>query len=166
MRDDDEHRLLLQMQRHEQIGDGVGGGAIEVAGRLVAEQQRGLADQRPRDRDALTLAAGQLRGPMIDALLEADGREQRAGALGRRRRDAAPCRPPSARGRSRAPRTAAAAGGPETRSRSCLPRNAACSRSPSAYGFVPLMRHGAGRRRLERAEDVEQRALAAPGRAR
>jgi hypothetical protein len=38
--DDDQHGVLLFVQRDEEIGDAVGGGAIEVAGRLVTEEQR------------------------------------------------------------------------------------------------------------------------------
>ena len=34
---------------------------VEVAGRLVGEHDVGLGDERPRDRDALLLAAGELR---------------------------------------------------------------------------------------------------------
>ena len=34
--------------------------AVEVAGRLVGDDQRRIGDQRARDRDALLLAAGQL----------------------------------------------------------------------------------------------------------
>ncbi len=33
---------------------------VEIAGRLVGEQDRGLVDQRARDRDALLLAAREL----------------------------------------------------------------------------------------------------------
>ena len=42
VRDDDEDRVLRGVQLQQQVGDRVGRGAIEVAGGLVAEQQRGL----------------------------------------------------------------------------------------------------------------------------
>ena len=58
-------------------GDVVGRRAIEVAGRLVAEQQPRLADERAGDRDALPLAAGQRRRPVIDAIGEADLLDER-----------------------------------------------------------------------------------------
>ena len=51
--------------------------AVEVAGRLVGQQQRRLVDQRAGDGDALLLAAGKLVGMMV-------------GALGRGRRVRAP----------------------------------------------------------------------------
>ena len=37
---------------------------VEVAGRLVGEQDRRIVDERPGDRDALTLAARQLVRPV------------------------------------------------------------------------------------------------------
>ena len=61
---------------------------VEVAGRLVGEHDRRLRDQRPRDRDALLLAARELG--------RADGR---AGRRGRPRRRAGR----SARGRASRP---------------------------------------------------------------
>ena len=69
------------MQLEEQRRDALGRLAIEVAGRLVAEHQRRLAHQRPRDRHALLLAAGQLRRLMIEPLRQADAIEQRARAI-------------------------------------------------------------------------------------
>jgi len=41
---------------------------VEVSGRLVGEQDRRSGNQRPRNRDALLLAAGQLIGVMVGAL--------------------------------------------------------------------------------------------------
>ena len=48
------------------------GGAVEVAGRLVGHQQIGIGDDRPRDRHALLLAAGELTRVMMLAAGEAD----------------------------------------------------------------------------------------------
>src|SRR5204863_10155115 len=45
---------------------------VERAGRLVCEEHLGLRDQRPRNRDALLLSAGQLRRIVTQALAEAD----------------------------------------------------------------------------------------------
>ena len=50
--------------------------AVEVAGRLVGEHDRRPADQRPRDRDPLALAAGELRRRVLRA--GARGRPPRA----------------------------------------------------------------------------------------
>jgi hypothetical protein len=45
MRDDDEDILFLAMQVEQQLPDGVGGAAVEVAGGFVGEEERGLVDQ-------------------------------------------------------------------------------------------------------------------------
>src|SRR5262245_2582021 len=57
VRDDDQHGALLFVKRQQQVSDVVGGGAIEIAGWFVAEQKCGRSHERPRDRDALALAA-------------------------------------------------------------------------------------------------------------
>ena len=49
--------LPASMQPREQRHDLGAGLRIEVAGRLVGEQDRRVVDQRPRDRHALALAA-------------------------------------------------------------------------------------------------------------
>ena len=54
--------------RSNSAGDLLAGVFVELAGRLVGEQQRRPVRQRARDRDALHLAAGQLRRPVIAAL--------------------------------------------------------------------------------------------------
>ena len=38
---------------------------VEIPGRLVGEQNRGVVDERAGDRDALALAAGELVGPVV-----------------------------------------------------------------------------------------------------
>ena len=53
-----------RVQLVEQREDLVAGAAVEVAGRLVGEQDRRAVDQRPGDGDALLLAAGELVGPV------------------------------------------------------------------------------------------------------
>ena len=53
-------------------GQDVGAGrAVEVAGRLVGEDQGGIGDERPGDRDALLLAAGQLGRLVVEPVAEA-----------------------------------------------------------------------------------------------
>ena len=58
---DHDHRLAEVVdgaaQQLEHLGRGLG---VEVAGRLVGEDDRRARDERPRDRDALRLAAGEL----------------------------------------------------------------------------------------------------------
>ena len=56
---------------------------VERAERLVEQQDRRTLDERPRDRDALLLAAGELRGHAVAERLEADEGERLLDALGR-----------------------------------------------------------------------------------
>jgi hypothetical protein len=53
---------VLAVEALQQVEDFVAGLAVEIAGRLVAEQQRGVGDQGPRDADALLLPARKLPG--------------------------------------------------------------------------------------------------------
>ena len=69
-----------RVQLVEEPDDLLAGGRVEVAGGLVGEQDRRLADQRAGDRDALPLAAGELVGPVVHAVREADRVERRLGA--------------------------------------------------------------------------------------
>ena len=45
---------------------------IEVAGRLVGEDEVRIVDQAAGDGHALLLTAGELRGPMLQPLAQAD----------------------------------------------------------------------------------------------
>ena len=56
-------------QQAQQLGAGV---RVEVAGRLVGEDDLRPADQRPRHRDPLLLAAGQLARPVPQPVGQAD----------------------------------------------------------------------------------------------
>ena len=62
---DDDDRGAVGVDAIEQIGDLLAGVLVELAGRLVGEQQRRPVRQRARDRHPLHLAAGQLRRPVI-----------------------------------------------------------------------------------------------------
>ena len=57
----------------------IGRARVEVAGRLVGEEERRLGDQRARDRDALLLAAGELARLVVETIAEADALERRDG---------------------------------------------------------------------------------------
>src|SRR5690349_1549536 len=61
------HRLAHELQ---DLGPGVG---VEVAGGLVGEGQLRLADQGPGDGNPLLLAAGELGGPVAEAVAQPDG---------------------------------------------------------------------------------------------
>jgi hypothetical protein len=55
------------------------GGGIEVAGRLVGQQQPRPGRKGPGDGDALLLAAGKMLGIMTESLRQADAREHLLG---------------------------------------------------------------------------------------
>ena len=78
--------LPLPVQRLEEAHDLLAGGAVEIAGRLVGQQDAGRVDQRARDGHALPLSAGELVGPVLDPVAQPDPREritrQRAALLG------------------------------------------------------------------------------------
>ena len=77
--------VALAQDRH----DLAGGGGVEVAGRLVGEQDARAVDQRAGDRDALLLAAGEVAGDARGGVGEAEALEQlRRAAAGLAGRDA------------------------------------------------------------------------------
>ncbi len=49
--------LFSSLQKREDV---VGRGAVEIAGRLIADDDRRIGDDGARDRDALLLSAGEL----------------------------------------------------------------------------------------------------------
>ena len=59
----------------QQVGDLPAGRLVEIAGRLVGDEDARLGRQRPGDRHALLLAARQLAGIVGDAVAQADGSE-------------------------------------------------------------------------------------------
>ena len=76
VRDHHDRLAVLAVQRLEQVEDLVAGLAIEVAGRLVAQQQRRIGDDRAGDPDALLLAARQLPRIVPGAVGEPDDLER------------------------------------------------------------------------------------------
>ena len=70
VRDENEDRSRRCVQIEQQGGDAVGRAAIEVAGWLIAQKQRGVADQRARQRRALFFSARELGGPVIEPIAE------------------------------------------------------------------------------------------------
>ena len=77
-------RPSSRAQRPQQREHLAAGPRVEVARRLVGEQQRRRQQQRPRDRDALLLAAGELGGHVLGAVAEPDAGQQRVRALAER----------------------------------------------------------------------------------
>ena len=60
-------------QRLEDVHHFDAGAAVQIPGGLIRQQNRRLIQQRPRNRHALLLAAGELIGMMLGAILQADG---------------------------------------------------------------------------------------------
>ena len=129
---DEDDRAARAVELAEELEHLAARGLVEVAGRLVGEDQGRVGDQRAGDGDALLLAAGQLGRLVVDAVAEAEPLERR----GRPARPLAPGRRPgraAASRRSRA-RSSAAAGcttGRRTRSSGCGSAPAPSSSSSS-----------------------------------
>src|SRR6202035_2042265 len=60
----------------EDVGDQLAVAAVEVAGRLVGEKDRGLVGQGAGDGDALLLAAAQVVGAAADLVCQAQVRQK------------------------------------------------------------------------------------------
>ena len=78
---DEDDRDALRDQPLEDRHHLVRGLGVEVAGRLVGHDDRRVADERARDRDALLLAARQLVRVVVRAVVEADAVERLHRAL-------------------------------------------------------------------------------------
>ena len=140
--------------RREHLAAGL---RVEVAGRLVGEQHRRLADQRAGDGDALLLAAGELRRTVVETVGEADGVDELSSKNSR-----SGLRPAIVSG-SRMFSSAVSIGSrlndwkmkPTLSRRSCV----SCF-SLSARDVDAVDRDAAGGRLVEPGEDVHQRRLA------
>ena len=76
VRDHDQRRACLGIEVEDEFDDALARLGVEVAGRLVGEEDRGTVDERPCERNALLLAAGELRGVVAAAFLQADLAEE------------------------------------------------------------------------------------------
>ena len=74
--DDDQRAAALLLLLAEQVEDLVAPFAVEVAGRLVGQQDDGILDQGPRDRHPLLLAAGELGRLVAQPVPEPDLAQQ------------------------------------------------------------------------------------------
>ena len=107
----DDHRraAVLAHELGEHVVDLVGGRGVELAGGLVGEEEPRPVGERGAERDALLLAAGELRRPPVALLREADPLEQLVRATearwagGRRAGRAAARRARARSARARAP---------------------------------------------------------------
>ena len=68
VRDDDHGAAPVVRGFAQQADDLVAGLRVQVAGRLVAQDQRRVGDHRPRQRNTLLLAAGKLRRAVLAAI--------------------------------------------------------------------------------------------------
>ena len=50
--------------------------AVEITGWFISEEQRWLISQTPRNRDSLSLAAGEFGWKMIESMLKTDQFQQ------------------------------------------------------------------------------------------
>jgi hypothetical protein len=75
-----EAALALQLQ--EEIVDDGARLRIQVTGGLIGEDHLRPVDERARDGDALLLTAGQLAGPVMQAISQPDLRERGAAGIG------------------------------------------------------------------------------------
>jgi hypothetical protein len=77
--DDDDGAALAGGELAQELHHRQRGAGVERGGRLVADQDRRIAAERARDRDALLLAARQVGGQLVHARAEADPLEQLPG---------------------------------------------------------------------------------------
>ena len=91
VRDVDRGDAETPLQGGDLVPHGQPDAGVEVGERLVEKQDVRLDRQRTAERDALALAAGQVRGPALAEAVETEQRLDLADALGRSRRAAGPC---------------------------------------------------------------------------
>src|SRR5215470_14068308 len=80
MGDEDQSPASFAARAREKRSNLTGILIVEVADRLVGEDERGIVDESPGNRDALLLAAAQFRRPMPRAIAKTDCVEQLRGA--------------------------------------------------------------------------------------
>ena len=65
---DEDDGAALMGEFAEEVEDELAGVGVEVSGGLVGEDNLGVVDEGACDGDALLLAAGELVGPVLDAV--------------------------------------------------------------------------------------------------
>ena len=81
MRDEHQRSAALRDAGEQQLDDLVAGCLVEIAGRLIGQENCRLGRERARERDALLLAAGKLGRIMLPPLAQAHGVKLARGAL-------------------------------------------------------------------------------------
>ena len=164
----EHHRVVGRDDRRDALGpddvpdeqhDPLPGLRVELAGRLVGEQQPRPVRERPGDRDPLLLAARELVRPVLRPLAEADELQQlghaRVALAGIRADE--PQRHLDVLGRGQDRDQAERL----EHERDRLAADAPPTRPRQARDLRPVDDDGARRRLVEAAEQVEQRRLAA-----
>jgi hypothetical protein len=83
MGDEHDRRRRFPVERLEQLDDVGARVAVEIARRLVGEENPRLIGERPRDGDALLLAARELRRKVIETIAQPHPAQQLARAIAR-----------------------------------------------------------------------------------
>ena len=155
---------VLRDEQAQQVQDLVRALAVEVAGRLVAQQERRVGHDRARDRHALLLPARELAREVVHAL-----REPHEAQRGLHVRRAAP---PPRSGRQQQRQLDVAIGREHGDQVVGLEHEAHVARAPGGElaarhrrDLVAGHADGAGARHVQAAEQVEQRRLARSARA-
>ncbi len=165
VRDDDEHGLARPVEIQKKRRDGVSRRPVEITGGLVAEDERRVPYQRPRDRRTLLLSARQLGGTMIEPFGKADLCQK-----GARTRLFVAC--VSLRGRCDESRREHVLQHRALRQQRMVLEHEPDGPVPErrllalreAIRILAFERHGSRGGRFESAENIEERALAAAGR--
>ena len=72
VRDQHQRRAVLAMAAEQKLDDFRSGRFVEIAGRLVGDDDGGIGRKRAGERDALLLAAGQFGRVMAEAMFQPD----------------------------------------------------------------------------------------------
>jgi len=79
--DDDQDGLLFGIEFQKQGADFARAVRIEIAGRLIREEQKRLINEGTTEGDALAFASGELAGAVANAFLETDTIEEFEGTI-------------------------------------------------------------------------------------
>jgi hypothetical protein len=83
VRHNDQCDLFFAVQFDQQAGQFITSGAVQCACWFVGQQQARLIDQRSHDSDTSSFPAGKLARPMIQSFAQTDAFQQSARAVGR-----------------------------------------------------------------------------------